>query len=268
MAGVEGEPAGPDAGLTVGEVARLARVTVRALHHYDAIGLLRPGARTGAGHRRYGPGDLARLERLLAYRDLGLDLAAVRALLDDPAVDPVDHLRRRHAQVVERIRRLQEQRAALERNLEAHAMGIDLTPEEVFEVFGDDDPARHAGEAEQRWGDTDAWRESQRRTSSYTRDDWLRIRRETDASEQRLADALAAGLPADGPEAVAAAEDLRLGIDRWFYACSPAMHRAVAEMYVDDERFAAHYERRAAGLARYTRDAVRANADRAAGAGG
>ena len=141
-------------------------------------------------------------------------------------------------------------------------MGIELTPDEQLEVFGDADPTEHAAEAEQRWGDTDAWQESTRRTSSYGKQDWQRMRLEQEAVEQCFADALAAGLSAASDEARAAAAAHRAHISTWFYEVSPEMHRGLADMYVADERFAAHYDKRAAGLAAYVRDVIHANADR------
>lgn len=254
---------GDDTGWTVGEVARRAGVTVRTLHHYDETGLLSPADRTAAGYRVYSYADLERLQRIVGYRRLGLSLDDIAAVLDDPTVDPVDHLRRQHARLGARVDDLRRVIAALETTMEAHRMGIQLTPEELFEVFGDDDPTAHAAEAEERWGDTDAYRQSQRRTSSYRKDDWRRIRAEGETIEQRYAAALRAGEPADGAAAMDAAEAHRQHIDTRFYDCPPATHRTLGAMYVEDPRFTAHYEKVAPGLAAYVRDAIDANAARA-----
>ena len=248
-------------GLTVGEVSRLAGVTVRTLHHYDRIGLLRPGGRTAAGYRVYDDDDLARLQQVLAYRELGFGLDGIAALLDDPTGDPMLRLRRQHELVLARLARLREVAAVLERTMEAHAMGIRLTPGEMLEVFGDHDPAEHAAEAEQRWGETDAWKQSQRRTSGYTKADWLRVRDEADAINREFAAAQAAGEPAAGGRARAAAEEHRQHISRWFYDVPYPMHRGLAEMYLADPRFTKTYEDVAPGLARYVHDAIIANAE-------
>jgi MerR family transcriptional regulator, thiopeptide resistance regulator len=249
----------------VGEVARMSGVTVRTLHHYDEIGLVRPGGRAANGYRRYRPADLELLARVLAYRELGFGLTEIATLVADPAVDPLDHLRRQHALLVARTERLRQVVAAVEKQMEAREMGINLDPHEMVEVFGDHDPTRDVAEAEERWGDTDAYAESQRRASSYTKEDWQRMRAEQEAVERRLADALADGHAPDGVEAMDAAEAHRQQISRWFYDCAPAMHRGLADMYVADPRFTAHYEERAAGLAQYVHDAVHANADRVEG---
>jgi MerR family transcriptional regulator, thiopeptide resistance regulator len=248
---------------TVGEVARIASVTVRTLHHYDEIGLLSPSARTASGYRRYEYGDLERLQRIVAYRQLGFGLDEIKAILDDPKVDPLDHLRRQHELLTSRMAELQQMVRAIERTMEAHKMGIQLNPQEMFEVFGDFDPSEYAEEAERRWGGTDAYRESNRRVSSYTKQDWLQIKADSEQVEQRFAAAFAAGRPADGEEAMDAAEAHRQHISTWFYDCSYDIHRGLAEMYIGDERFTAHYDRRVPGLAAYVHDAIIANADRA-----
>jgi MerR family transcriptional regulator, thiopeptide resistance regulator len=146
--------------------------------------------------------------------------------------------------------------------MEARQMGINLTPDEMFEVFGDADPTEHAAEAEERWGHTDAYRESQRRAASYSKADWLRIKAVGEAIEARFVAALQAGHAPDSDEAMDVAEAHRHHIGEWFYDCPPAMHRGLGEMYVADPRFTAHYEQQAPGLAQYVRDALVANADR------
>ncbi len=248
---------------SVGEVARLAGITVRTLHHYDRIGLLRPAIRSAAGYRGYDEGDLARLQRILAYRELGLGLDDIAQALDDPGDDAIGRLRERYRQVREQMERLARIAAVLERTMEAHAMGIRLTAEEMLEVFGEHDPTEYAPESRERWGDTDAYRQSARRTSAHTKQDWLRIRAEQAAVEQRLADVMTADRPADGPEAMDAAEQHRLLIERYFYDCPSAMHLGLAEMYLADPRFTQYYEQRSAGLARYLAAAMVANAARA-----
>jgi DNA-binding transcriptional MerR regulator len=248
---------------TVGEVARLSGVTVRTLHHYDEIGLLSPQERSPAGYRRYGPEDLERLRQILTYRELGFTLEDIAAILADPGTDTLAHLRRQHELLTERLKRIQKMIDAVEFMMEAHQMGIQLTPEERFEVFGDFDPDQYAEEAEQRWGNTEAFRESQRRVASYTKDDWRRLKEESDRVYRRLTEAMASGVPADSPDAMDLAEEHRQHISRWFYECSYEIHRGLAEMYVTDHRFTENIDRYGAGLAAYLREAILANAARA-----
>ncbi len=192
---------------TVGQVANLAGVTVRTLHHYDEIGLLAPTDRTSGGYRSYGVTDLERLRRILFYRELGFGLDEIATILADPHADAAEHLRRQHRLLSERIERLQAMAAAIEKELEAHQMGISLSPEEQFEVFGTDKVGGEwADEAAQRWGDTSAYKQSQRRTSKYTKQDWVKLKAEADEGLRAFADALRSGTAADSPAAMDLAE--------------------------------------------------------------
>ncbi|MGK7232222.1 MerR family transcriptional regulator [Streptomyces hygroscopicus] len=247
---------------SVGQVAGFAGVTVRTLHHYDEIGLLRPGARSAAGHRRYDDADLDRLQRILFYRELGFPLEEVAVLLDDPDVDPQAHLRRQHRLLIDRIERLRKMAAAVEHAMEARKMGIKLTPEEKFEVFGDFDPDQYADEVERRWGNTEAYKESQRRAASYTKEDWKRIQAEGDEITDRFVALLDAGTSPRSEAAMDLAEEHRQWISRNHYQCDPELHACVGRMYVSDHRFTENIDKARPGLAAYQRDAILANADR------
>jgi DNA-binding transcriptional MerR regulator len=246
----------------VGRVAELTGVTVRTLHHYDTVGLLHPSERNDAGYRFYDQRDLERLQQILLYRELGFSLAGISSILSDSEIDPTEHLRRQHRLLKERIDTLQAMVTAVEQMMEVSAMGISLTPEERFEVFGDWSPEDYEGEAEERWGDSDAYRQSQRRTSAYTKEDWLRIKAEGSALEKRFAAAMREGVGADSAAAMDLAEEHRQQIVRNFYDCSPQMHRGLGQMFVMDPRFRAHYEEIAPGLAEFVSRAILANAER------
>jgi DNA-binding transcriptional MerR regulator len=246
---------------TVGEVARLSGVTVRTLHHYGQIGLLVPGERTGAGYRVYTGDDLDRLTRILYYRDLGFALDTIATLLDGGA-DPVDHLRRQHELLTARLSRVQAMVHSIEKELEAAMSGTELTAEEKLEIFGDTyDPAYEA-EAEQRWGDTETWRQSQERTRGFGKDDWRQVKADTDALNARLVAVFASGAAPGSPQANAVAEEHRASINV-FYDCGHDMQRNLADMYLADERFTKTYEDLAPGLAQWLHDVIHANADRA-----
>ena len=232
---------------SVGQVAGFAGVTVRTLHHYDDIGLLVPGERSHAGHRRYNDADLDRLQQILFYRELGFPLEEVAALLDDPDADPHAHLRRQHELLSARIEKLQKMAAAVEHAMEARKMGIDLTPEEKFEVFGDHDPDQYEEEAENAGATptptasrSSARPPTPRRTGSGSSDEADELTRRFVA----LMDGGGAGglRGGDGRSPRPTASRSR----RNHYDCGHEMHTCLGEMYVTDERFtAAHRARQA-----------------------
>ena len=249
---------------SVGQVAELAGVTVRTLHHYDKIALLSPRERSTAGYRRYGDGDLERLQQIMFYRELGFSLVEIATLLDDPNADASAHLRRQRRLLSKRMACLGRMVTAIDKAMEAQKMNIALTPEERFEIFGDFTPEDYAEEVEERWGGTEAFAQSQRLVAEYTKQDWEQLKAEGAEIEHRLAAALRDDASSDSERAMELAERHRRHITRWFYDCGHDMHRGLGEMYANDPRFTAYYEDIAPGLAVYLRDAISANADRAA----
>lgn len=248
---------------TVGPAAEAVGTTVRTLHHYDSIGLVEPSGRTPAGYRVYTGQDLDRVRQVLVYRELGFALEDVAVLLDGDDDDRTRQLADQLAAVVARIDRLQQVQAALEEQMEKQMSGVDLTQAEKRELFGDtwaENEQAYAAEAEQRWGDTDAWAQARAREKSYTKADWVRLKAEADDIDARFVALLQAGEPADGQGARDLAEEHRQLICRWHYDCSLEMHAGIGQMYVQDPRFTRTYEDKAPGLAVFVSDAMQANA--------
>ncbi len=247
--------------MTVGKMAEVAGVTVRTLHHYDALGLLTPGARSAAGYRLYEEADYERLQEILFYRELGFGLEGISTILRDPEYDRAGALRHQRDLLVVRKDRLQTMIGAVETALDAHEKGITMTKEEMFEVFGDFDPEAHEVEVEEHWAGP-ALEQSKRRTATYGKDQWKEAIAEGESIAAELAERLTAG---DAPEGVAAmdlAEQHRLHINRWFYECSHEMHTGLGNMYVADPRFTEYYEKYAPGLAEFIKSAIHANRER------
>ncbi len=250
--------------LTVGQVADATGVTVRTLHHYDEIGLLRPSDRSPSGYRLYTSADVERLARVVGLRRLGLSLEDVADALDAGPARRAQVLRRHRAVVAARLDELAGALAALDTALEAEMTRSTpgLTPDEQREIFGDGFRDEYAAEAQERWGDTDAWKQSAARTARYTKQDWEQVKAEADAVGAAFVVAMQSGAPASSSVAMDAAEAHRRHIHERFYDVSYDMHRGLADMYVADERFTKTYEDVAPGLAQYVRDAIHANADR------
>ncbi len=251
---------------TVGQVADVFGVTVRTLHHYDEIGLLVPSERSRAGYRLYTDEDLIRLQQVVVYRRLEMPLEEIATLLDR-GEDAADHLRRQRDTVMQRLTELTELVAAIDRALEREMSEQPATTEDLKELFGDGFTDEYEQEAQQRWGETDAWKQSRSRTKRYTKADWEQVKQEADAVNAAFVAALRSGEPATSRLAMDAAEQHRLHIHDRFYDLDRTFHRGLADMYVADPRFTKTYEDLAPGLAAYVHDAIHANADRHATGG-
>jgi DNA-binding transcriptional MerR regulator len=247
---------------TVGAVAALTGVSVRTLHHYDHIGLVVPSVRTPAGYRGYTDADIERLHLVLVYRSVGMPLDEIRKVLDESSADVLEHLRRQHELLLDQADRLQHTIKAVEELMNAHRSGIQLTVEEQVEIFGTTAfGEEYAAEAEERWGETDAWKQSQQRVSQFSKQDWIAIKAEGDALLEALAQAKRDGVPPGSAQANDLAARHRAPIDR-FYDCGDEMHRNLVEMYLADERFTRYYDDVEPGLAQFVHDIVIASIDR------
>ncbi|GHF32850.1 DNA-binding transcriptional MerR regulator [Deinococcus metalli] len=249
---------------TVGEVAALTRVSVRTLHHYDSVGLLRPSGRSEGNYRQYTAADLARLWRILAYRDLGFSLAEIAGLLDAGGAGELAALRTQAALLRTQAEQVHRRLAQVEVFIRAAERGEGvpiMTNDDIKQVFGGFDPETYEPEVQERWGDTDAYRQSRARTARYTKADWEAVRAEMDAVTAAYVALLDAGTPPDSPAAQAVAARHHAHIDTRYYDAPPAMMRGLAQMWVQDERFTRTIDRARSGLAAYQSAAVTAWAD-------
>lgn len=256
----------------VKDVARIAKVTVRALHYYDEIGLLTPSGRTEAGYRLYTEDDLLRLQQILVWRELGMKLEQINRTLDDPNFDRLKALETQREELAARAERTSAMLRAIDVALEA--MGkeggrtmAEMSKDELRALFDGFDPSEYEEEVQERWGNTEAFKESARRTSRYTKEDWKRYKAESAEIMKDAAKLYRSGAPAEGEDAMAVAERHRLSIDRWFYPCGKAMHAGLADLYESDDRFAKSIDAYAAGLTPWWSAAIRANA-RSSSSGG
>ncbi|MGO2113253.1 MAG: MerR family transcriptional regulator [Pseudoclavibacter sp.] len=242
-------------GITVGDASDAAGVTVRTLHHWDAIGLVPPSLRSPSGFRLYTADDLDRLERVVAYRESGLGLEAIRSVLDDGGSPVVETLREQREQLAERIEDLQRLDARLERMTDAHERGILLTDEEQAEAFGDEWDPTGTPEARRMWGGTAQWAQFAERSAGRSKAEWRRLADGMRELQGRLVDAMGRGLEPGSPEANARAGEHRERISS-FFTITREMQVCLARMFEEDPGFAAHYNGLAPGLATWFRCVV------------
>ncbi|GGT20761.1 MerR family transcriptional regulator [Streptomyces kurssanovii] len=253
----------PDAtdtdGLTVGQVSARLGVTVRALHHWDETGLARPSLRTAAGYRLYTAADLERLHRVVVYRELGLGLDRIRAVLDDSTADVPGALRAQRTQVAERIDRLRQLAAGLDRMIDAHERGLLLTAEQQAAIFGPRWNPDLPAQARQRYGDTTQWRQYAERSASRGPEEWQAVADDMAGLERALGDAMDAGVVPGSPEAHRLVERHR-EVFASYFPLTRQMQVCLGRKYEADPGFAAHYDGIRPGLATWFRRIIDAGA--------
>ncbi|GFZ92972.1 MerR family transcriptional regulator [Nesterenkonia alkaliphila] len=224
---MEPPPNEPLAELTIGKTAALLGVTVRTLHHWDEIGLVRPSERSLSGYRIYTSGDLSRLHRVLIYRELDLPLDEISRLLEAGSDDALDSLRHQRDRVTERIQRLEQMSSALEKLIEAQQSGILLTPEAQVSIFGRHWNQEWPHQARQRWGDSVQWTQYAERSSRRSAEEWHDITLKTEQLEAALVEAFSSDLSPGGPTANALAEEHRDLLSEHF-DCTHSMQVCIA----------------------------------------
>ncbi|MFB7374759.1 MerR family transcriptional regulator [Streptomyces sp. NPDC056222] len=246
-------------GLTVGQVSSRLGVTVRALHHWDEIGLARPSLRTTAGYRLYTAGDLERLNRIVVYRALDLGLDRIRNILDDSAADAAGALRAQRTQVAERIDRLQRLGDGLDRMIDAHERGLLLTVEQQAAIFGPEWDPDWPAQARRRYGDTTQWQQYAERSASRGPEEWQAVADAQADLDRALGEAMDAGVTPGSPEANRLAERHR-EVFASYFPLTRQMQVCLGRRYETDPGFAAHYDGIRAGLATWFRQIVDAAA--------
>lgn len=244
---------------TIKKLAAMAGVSVRTLHHYDAIGLVGPATRSASGYRLYGEAELLRLQQVLFYRELDMGLAEIRRLLDRPDFDLRAALEEHWlllAAKAERIARLME---TVDRTLGRLKGETMLNDEELYAGFAKDDIESIKAEAKTRWGGTEAYGQSQKRVARLSKEEWALTKAEAEAIDEAAAQAMREGAK---PESATAQATMARKYEhlRHFYEPSMELFAGLGRMYVEDERFKARYEAIAPGLADYLRRAMEAYA--------
>ena len=209
---------------TVKEVSRLTGVSVRALHHYDAIGLLKPTRVTEAGYRLYDDTALRRLQTILLFRELQFPLKEIKEILDSPGFDPKEAL-------AQQIHLLELQRQHLDA-LISHARQIQKTGvmNMDFSAFDTTEMDKYAAEAKARWGKTEAYKEFAQKTAGQTPE---QMKAAGDALMALFAQfgAIRHTSPASG-EAQALVAKLQGFITEHYYTCTKQILRGLGQMYI------------------------------------
>ncbi len=242
----------------VKELAKWGGVSIRTLHHYDQMGLLKPDLVGENGYRFYTDQSLERLQQILFFKELGFPLREIQAILDHPGFDRQSALRAQYELLQEKKNRLETIMQTVKKTLLSLESGQKMKIKEMFK--GMDKQAieahteKYAQEVETRWGKSAAYKQSQQKTAQYTAQDWEQIQARTAAIYEQIVAGMGRG-PAD-PEVQAAVADLRQSFCDYYYDCTPEIFKGLGEMYVADERFTAFYENMHTGLAVFLSQAI------------
>ncbi len=238
---------------TVSELAQLAGVSVRTLHHYDQIGLLVPQTRTAAGYRLYQQSDLLRLQQILLYREMDVPLADIQRLLDDPGFDPLTALGEHRQHLSARIERLQRLLETVERTIEQLTEDeMPLTDKELYEGLTPEQAEQYEREARALY-DPQIVAESNRRVRNMSKGEWKALQDEGDAINRELAEMMDLAPSDERVQALIARHCVWL---EHFWTPTAASYEGLGQGYASDERFRAYYDRYATGLADFMAEAM------------
>ena len=245
---------------SVGEVAKMHGITVRTLHHWEQKGLITPKHDPVSGYRYYHDRDVEKVTAILGYRAIGMSLDTVRTIMNEGARNSVEHLLTQREMLHKKIRCYKHMLQTLDQLLEDAMAPTNerLTAAERAEIMGEAFNPEHEREAQQRYGHTDDWAEYRRRTDSMSRADWAAAKQNLDDVEHALVEAFTQGVKPGSAEANALADRHRASL--FYFDVTPAKHVILARGYVEDARFAEHYEKLAEGLAQWLRDIITENA--------
>ena len=240
------------------EVSELAGVSVRTLHYYDEIDLLKPAHIEENGYRLYNEGNLARLQQILFFKEMDLPLNKIKAILDDPQFDQLDSLMKHKKVLVEKQKRLEKIIQSIDQTAQAIKGGREMSKQDMFEPFDmsrvEEHLLKYEKEVKEKYADTEAFRQSKQKTNGYQADDWKTIEIERQRIYQSLADLMDRD-PADS-EVQQIIHEWRMHISKHFYDCTPEIFKGLGEMYISDQRFTDNIDSTKPGLARYLHDAI------------
>ncbi len=243
---------------TVQKLAKMAGISSRTLRYYDEIGMLNPARINSSGYRIYRQKEVDRLQQILFYRELGVTLEEIRAIITGPAFSAAGALRQHREKLLAKREQLDMLIVNVEKTIAAEEGRIKMTDKEKFEGFKqkmiDDNEKKYGEEIREKYGNEQVDRSNQK-VKNMTQEQYAQVEKLGEEVLTTLEQAFATGDPA-GELAQKAADLHRQWLCFFWGSYTKEAHAGVAQMYVDDERFTAYYDRKQPGTAAFLRDAV------------
>ena len=234
--------------MQIKEFAALAGVSVRTLHYYDEIGLLKPAdVDEATGYRFYDESSLLRMQEILFYRELDFSLKRIVEILSAPTYDKTEALREQKQLLTLKKERLERLISAIDKAEKG---------ENVMKAFDNSAFETYKAEAQERWGKTDAYKEHAEKTKGYGKEKWSGLVAELDAIFDEFALCMKNGAEPGGEEARSLVKRLQDHISANYYTCTAEILAGLGQMYVADERFRQNIDKHADGTAAFAGEAI------------
>jgi DNA-binding transcriptional MerR regulator len=243
---------------TVQKLGNLAGISTRTLRYYDEIGILKPARTSSSGYRIYGQEEVNRLQQILFFRELGVSLEVIKEIVTAPSFDGATALREHREKLLEKREQLDKLIANVDKTIAATERRIKMSDKEKFEGFKqkmiEDNEKKYGKEIREKYG-KEAVEGSNAKIMNMTQEEYDRAEGLANEITETLAKAFATGEPAD--ELAQKAADLhKQWLTLYWDNYSKEAHAGLAQMYVDDPRFTAYYDKEQPGTAEFFRDAI------------
>lgn len=241
---------------SVKQLAKLAGVTVRTLHYYDEVGLLSPSFVEKNGYRKYERDELLKLQQILFFRELDFSIDEIKRIMSNPKYDMSAALGDQRAMLELKKKRITGLIKNIDQTIKQLKNQSNMNDEdmkELYDTFGEDTIKKYADEVKQRWGHTDAYKQSMERSKNATKEDLEKYKKDSDIFMKKVAETADKGATSPEMQELIAQHFDAL---RMWYEPNLEMYEGLAHMYVDDPRFTAYYEKYKPGLAKIFSDAM------------
>ncbi|SFH15675.1 DNA-binding transcriptional regulator, MerR family [Desulfotomaculum arcticum] len=243
---------------TVQKLGQMAGISTRTLRYYDEIGILKPARINSSGYRIYGQNEVDRLQQILFYRELGLSLESIKEIVTSPSFDGVKALREHRNKLLEKRKQLDLLIANIDKTIALKEGRITMNDQEKFEGFKqkliNDNEQKYGKKIREKYGD-EAVNKSYQKVKGMSKEQYEDVERLGSEVIKTLEAAFKTGDPAGEPAQKAA--DLHRQWLSYYWDCyTKEAHIGVTQMYVDNERFTAYYDKNQPGTAAFLRDAV------------